>query len=327
MSTQIFTVRSKALEGNPLGDPPVRKLPLIVPDDLADGERVPCVWWLAGYAGVGASMLSHDPWTEGLEERIERLRAEGKIGKLIVALPDAFTAFGGSQYLSSSAHGDYERYVQEELRAAVEARFAVSAHGIAGKSSGGYGAIVYAMRRPDLYRAVACHSGDMGFELAYLQDVPALMNAVRDHGSVEAFFAAFQKARKKKEGRWMTAMGVLAMSAAYSPDPSRPLGVALPFDLERGEIDHGVFSRWLSLDPVQMVDEPRHQEALRASKLVFVDCGSRDEHHLHWGARAFSRRLRQLGIAHVHEEFEDGHRSTSYRLDVSLPRIYQALAG
>lgn len=327
MAVVVLKHESRALEKNPLGDPHVRDLHVIVPDDhQALHSPLPCVWYLSGHAGVGRAMLSHDPWQEGLEERIARLTAQGKIGPMIVALPDAFNKFGGTQYLGSSAVGDYETYLLSELRGLVEAKWNISAHAIAGKSSGGFGAIVHAMRRPELFSAVACHSGDMGFRLAFTGELASLMNAVRDHhGSVESFVAAFERTPKKKDGRWLGPISVLANAAVYSPDPQKPLGIALPFDLEKGEIDDRVFARWLAFDPVNMIDLPQHREALRAMSLVYVDCGKRDEYQLHWGARAFHRKLSEYGVPHEYEEFDDGHRNTSYRLDESLPRIYRAL--
>src|SRR5262245_16646108 len=265
-------------------------------------------------------MLSHDPWQEGIEERMARLGL-----RMIVALPDAFTRYGGSQYLGSVAVGDYETYFLSELRGLVETKFRISAHAIAGKSSGGYGAIVHAMRRPGLFDAVACHSGDMGFRLAYTGDLAALANAVHEQGGVEGFVRAFDRALKKKDGRWMASISALALASVYSADVTKPLGIALPFDFAKGEIDEEIFARWLVLDPVNLIEQPEHQEALRKMKLVYVDCGRRDEYQLHWGARAFHKKLERFGVPHVYEEFDDGHRNTSYRLDESLPRIYRAL--
>ena len=60
-------------------------------------------------------------------------------------------------------------------------------------------------------------------------------------------------------------------------------------------------------------------------RLVFVDCGRRDEYGLYWGALAFSKKLEAHGVPHVFESFDDGHRGTGYRLDASLPRLYAAL--
>lgn len=325
MAVVVLQHASRALAGNPLGDPDVRALPVVVPDDLPPGEPVPCVWWLAGYAGTGAGMLGDDPWQEGLEARLRRLAATRAVGPMIVALPDAFTRFGGCQYLSSPAVGDYETYLLEELRALVEARWPISTHAIAGKSSGGFGALVHAMRFPELFSAVVCHSGDMGFRLAYTPDIASLMNAVHDHGGLEAFVRDFERTPKKKEGRWLGPMSALALASVYSPDRRAPLGIALPFDLDRGVLDEAVFARWLAWDPVEMIEEPAHQAALRSMKLVYLDCGRRDEHQLHWGARALHRKLERLEVRHDYEEFDDGHRSTSYRLDVSLPRLWRAI--
>jgi hypothetical protein len=325
MSVEVLHVVSEALRTNPLGDPHERKLHLIVPDGLDPNETVPCIWWLSGYAGVSRSMLSHDPWQEGLEERIDRLVREKKLGRVIVALPDTFTKYGGCQFLSSTAIGDYERYLFDELHPLISERYRISAHAIAGKSSGGYGAIVHAMRRPDLFRAVACHSGDMGFEMSLVADLPKLMNAVRDHGGVEAFVAAFSAARNKREGRWLEAISALAMCAVYSPDPEQPLGIRLPFDLESGTLDREVLERWYAWDPVRMIDRAECQSALRSMKAVYLDCGKHDEYQLHWGARQFAKKLRALGIEHIHQEFEGTHRSTSHRIDVSFPILYRAL--
>lgn len=326
MGVVVLRHESKALLGNPLGDPHVRELHLVVPDDLEPGTPVPCVWYLAGHASVGRAMLSHDPWQEGIVERLARLRQDGRIGPMIVALPDVFNRFGGCQYIGSSAAGDYETYWIFELRSLVESRYAIGAHGVAGKSSGGFGALVQAMRHPGAFRAVACHSGDMGFRLALTGEIASLMNAVHDHGGLEAFVAAFERASKKREARWLGPISALALAAAYSPDPSKPLGIALPFNLERAEIDESVFARWLAWDPVEMIEDRARQDALRALELLFIDCGRRDEYNLHWGARALHRKLVRFGVPHEYEEFDDGHRSTSYRLDASLPKLYRALS-
>ena len=325
MRVETIRVESEALRDNPLGDPHVRDLHVIVPDDADASEPLPCVWWLSGYAGVSRAMLQHDPWQEGLTERLQRLRDEGRVGPMLVALPDAFNALGGCQYLSSSAVGDYETYLLRELRAAVESRWSVGRHALAGKSSGGYGALVNTMRNPDLFAAVACHSGDMHFRLSLFPEIRLLMDAVRDHGGLARMYEQFLRARKKRDRRWFGAVSTLAMASVYSPDPAAPMGIRLPFDVETGALDDEVLDRWLRFDPLVMIDDPANLAALRQMRLVFIDCGRRDEHGLYWGALAFSKKLENAGVPHVFESFDDGHRGTSYRLDSSLPRLYAAL--
>ena len=164
------------------------------------------------------------------------------------------------------------------------------------------------MRNPGMFRAAVCHSGDLGFRFAHTGELPLLMNGIHEHGGVENFVRAFEKAKKKKTGRWIGPMSMLAYAAAYSPDETKPLGIALPFDLETGQMDENVFSRWLALDPVEMIERKECQDALQALDLLFVDCGSRDEYHLQWGARGLKRKLESFDIEHVYQEFNDGHR-------------------
>ena len=111
-------------------------------------------------------------------------------------------------------------------------------------------------------------------------------------------------------------LNVLAMSAAYSPDPAEPLGAALPFELPSGRVRPEVWARWLEQDPVRFV--PRSLDAFRRLLTVFLDCGTRDEFNLRWGARQVAEALRAGGVEVAHEEFEDGHMGINYRYDRSL---------
>jgi S-formylglutathione hydrolase FrmB len=324
----LETIESRALAGNPLGDPTARRAAVWLPPSYArePERRYPVIFWLAGYAGTGEMLFSGNPWQPGLGERLDRLVGSGRMGEAIVVAPDAFTRWGGAQYLDSPALGAYETYLVREVVPAVDARFRTRAardgRAIGGKSSGGFGALVLAMRHPDLFSAVASHAGDMYFELSLLPDLPLAARTLRRHGGVPPFLAHFER-REKKDGPDFTTIMTLATAGAYSPDAARPGGLALPFNLETGEIDWAVWARWKSWDPVEMA--AAHAESLRAMKLVFLDAGTRDEHNLDVGARVLAGRLRALGVACEHEEFDDGHRGTAYRYDVSLPKLAAAL--
>jgi hypothetical protein len=74
-----------------------------------------------------------------------------------------------------------------------------------------------------------------------------------------------------------------------------------------------------------MVERPECQENLRRLRGLFIDCGSRDQYFVQYGARAFTSRLSAFGIAHRYEEFDDNHSGIDYRMDVSLPFLYAAL--
>jgi enterochelin esterase family protein len=326
----LETVESRALGGNPLGDPTTRRIAVWLPPsyETEPARRYPVIFWLSGYAGTGEMLFAGTPWQPGLGARLERLVAEGRMGEAIVVAPDGFTRWGGAQYLDSPVHGAYETHLISEVLPAVDRRFrTVSARegrAIGGKSSGGFGALVLAMRHPELFAAVASHAGDMYFELSILPDLPVAARTLRRHGGIDSFLAHFER-HEKKSGTDFTTVMVLALAGAYSPDASRPHGLALPFDVETGEIDWEIWGRWKAWDPIVLVD--RHADALRAMKLVYLDAGTRDEHNLDLGARILVKRLRALGIPCEHEEFDDGHRATAYRYDVSLPKIAAAIGG
>jgi hypothetical protein len=119
-------------------------------------------------------------------------------------------------------------------------------------------------------------------------------------------------------------LNVLAMAAAYSPNPEvEPHRSDLPFDLETHELRPEVWDRWLAHDPVRIA--PDHADGLRTLRLLFFDCGTRDEYNLHLGARILKRRFDALGVPHRHEEFDDGHMSITYRYDRVLPLLTEAM--
>src|SRR3569623_1395672 len=287
--TEIFTIDSEALAGNPLGDPARRNVPVWLPPsyDQAPERRYPVIYWLSGFASTGAAFFQGGPWSPTLAERLDRLIAAGRMGEVIVVAPDCFTRFGGSQYVDSAATGRYETRLCAELIAAL-----------------------------------ASQAGDSYFTLSVTQDFAKGCRTLRRHGGVASFLRHFDAAPVKRSDDMATIM-MLALAAAYAPAPAAPLGFALPFDEQTGALRPDVWRRFLAWDPAEMI--ATHADALRRMRLVFLDAGTRDEWALDIGARVMASRMRALGIAVEHEEFEDGHMNTSYRYEVSLPKLAAAL--
>jgi S-formylglutathione hydrolase FrmB len=113
------------------------------------------------------------------------------------------------------------------------------------------------------------------------------------------------------------------MAATYDPDPRAPNGFRLPFNLETGELIPQRWSAWLQHDPVNLVT--RYRSQLKSLRGIFIDCGSRDQYHIHYGCRLLSKRLQNAGIRHTYEEFDGTHSEIDYRMDVSLPFLTRAL--
>jgi enterochelin esterase family protein len=327
VSVQMVTVPGDLLRDNPLGDPAERVMPVILPPgyDPSSSRRYPLLVGLVGFTGSGFQFLNVDPWQPTMPVRLERLYAAG-MPHAIVALPDCFTKLGGSQYVNSDAVGRYEEYVIDEVVPYVDANFRTitgpEGRAVFGKSSGGYGAMMLGMKHPDVFGALACHSGDMYFDLCYKTDFPNACNVINRAGGLEAWWAGFQS-REKKTRDDFTGLNTLAMAACYSPDPQGFMGIGLPFDLYTCRQKDDVWARWLERDPIVAVD--RYADNLRRLRYIYLDCGTRDEFHLHFGARIMSQKLTELGIKHDHEEFDDGHMSVQYRYSVSLPRLVAAL--
>jgi len=322
----IEKFESQVLRDNPLGDSPVRRVPIYLPPQYEDDDRsYPVVFVLTGFTGRGTMLLNDSMWDENLAQRMDRLIGEGEVQPMILVMPDCLTALGGSQYLNSSAVGRYEDHVVQELVPWVDERYrrrgASGCRAVMGKSSGGYGAMVLSMRHPDVFHAVACHSGDMYFEYCYKPDFPKFLTRIGKFGGVQRFLAEIPDIRPKDNDFYLV-LNILAMAACYSPNPETPYGFDLPFDEETGEIREDVWARWLARDPVFMLES--HLDDLRQLKLIFLDCGMRDEFHLLWGARIFARKLRDAGLPFRHEEFDDGHRNIPYRYDVSLHALSEA---
>ena len=325
---EIVTFESETLRGNAAGDPHVRRVPVYLPPgyDADVAKRFPVVHVLTGFTGRGRMLLNDNPWSQSLDDRMDALIAAG-CPELVLVMPDCFTRFGGSQYVDSTATGRYETHLVQELVPWVDARYRTLAarehRGIAGKSSGGFGAMRLGMLHADVFGAVACHSGDMLFEYCYQVDFPKACSVLQAAGGPRRFLEAFEAKPQKAKDDFL-ALNILAMAACYSPEPGAEMGVGLPFDLATGLPRADVWPRWQAFDPLRLL--PAHAAALRSLRLLYLDCGTKDEFHLHHGARAFTAELKRLGIAHRYEEFDDGHMNVPYRYDVSLPELARALS-
>ena len=326
---QIETVSSVVLKDNPLADSRRREVPVYLPPSygVKRGRRYPVILYLPGFTGTGRGCVNYNPWKENVVERFDRLISAGKAKEAVLVIPDCFTSFGGSQYLNSSATGRYADHILE-LVSYIEDKFAVvrspDGRAVLGTSSGGFGALTLAMRRPDVFGHCVSHSGDMGFEACYGGDFYKLCAALEKYGrSFSRFLAAFRNSRDK-EGFDFGAINALAMAACYSPNPRSPFGFDLPVDLITGERLPEVWKRWEALDPVHSC--VKHVSGLARLKTLWFDAGVKDEFFLHLGARRLSGALKRLKIRHVYQEHERGHFDMASRLDLSLPLLSKRCA-
>ncbi len=327
-TVEILKHESEILKGNPLGDENIRDLIIYLPPNYeAETEkRFPVVYCLTGFTGRGKMLLNDNAFTPNLAQRLDSLINDGSIKPMIVVMPDCFTYYGGSQYINSSATGNYEDYLTEEIVSFIDENFRTindkNSRAVMGKSSGGYGALICGLRHADKFGLVCSTSGDAYFELCYLPDIPKAFRAIR--GNPQAFMEKFWREEKKGKDDF-PALNLIGMSACYSPNENSEVGFDLPFDLpfdlETGEIQADVWKRWLENDPVRLVE--KHAADLKSLKLLYIDAGTRDEFALDLGARILCKKLKDFDVPFIHEEFDDGHMQISYRYNRSLELISQ----
>lgn len=309
---------SEVLKGNPLGDPYIRDVIVYLPPGYeTSGANYPTVYCLSGFGGDGLSHLNRTPLKPNMPERMDRLIAAGKIRPMIMVMPDCFTYYGGSQYINSTATGNYEDYLTQEIVPFVDANLRTindrDARAAAGVSSGGYGSLIMGLRHADLFGLICSHAGDAYFQYAQLADFPQAVRAIK--GDVKAFLERFWS-EEKKDMKDFAGFNAIGMAACYSANGT---DFDMPFDLETGELRQDVFDRWLEHDPVFLVE--KYVENLKSLRLLYLDAGKRDDFSLDIGARILCNRFRDHGIDFIHEEFDDGHMGIAYRYDRSLKFI------
>ncbi|MBV9540463.1 MAG: enterochelin esterase [Alphaproteobacteria bacterium] len=317
---------SAVLKGNMLGDPTNREIDVYVPHGH-DGKGLPLLVDVVGFTGGGPVHVNWKNFGENLPERSDRLIATGAMPPCVIAFPDCFTKLGGNQYVNSAAIGRWDDFLLQEAVPLVEKQFGCGGkgkRGIFGKSSGGYGAMAHALLHPDFWSAAAVHSGDMGFELLYRHEfVPVLRSLTKVGFDFGKWVDNFWESKKFKDSDIHIIM-MLAQAASFDPDTSARYGLRLPVTHDTCEIIPDRWANWMKWDPLSLVEQ--HGAGLKALKALYIDCGDIDQYNLVYGARRMHKRLSQLGVSHIYEEFPDNHSSVDYRMDISLPILAKALA-
>jgi hypothetical protein len=323
-------VDSAALRDNPLGDPHERPVWVYVPPgyDDDDSRRYPSIYVIQGYTGHVEMWRNRTPFRQPFVETADAVFALAGTPPAIVVYVDAWTSYGGSQFVDSPGTGRYHTYLCEDVVPFVDARYRTldePAHrGIQGKSSGGFGAMITPMLRPDLFGGLATHAGDTLYELCYVKEFGDCARYLRDYeGDVWKWWEDFRTRVAFTRKGDQTLLGILGVAACFSADDDGT--VRLPFDPLSGRIVPEVWARWLAWDPVRMVAS--HAEALRSLRAIWIDAGTHDEYYLDLGAVAFKAELEAIGVTEVEFElFDAGHGMIDYRYPMSLAFLAGRLA-
>jgi hypothetical protein len=197
---------------------------------------------------------------------------------------------------------------------------------ITGKSSGGFGAMITPMLRPDLFGALATHAGDALYEYSYIPEFPVAVRHLRKYdGDIFRWWDDFRSRVSFTKPEDMSLLGLLGVAACFS---ARADGTPeLPFDPVTGVLRPEVWQRWLDWDPVRMA--PRYAVALQGLRGIWIDAGTRDDFNLDVGASAFRAALLDAGVADDlirFELFDATHSGIDYRYPLSLAWLCERIA-
>ena len=323
------SITSKALAGNPLGDPAERPLWVYLPPRyLSDPEvRLPVVFVLQGLFGQVDMWWNRPAMRRSFPELLDHHFRSSEAASCLVVFVDAWTRLGGSQFLNSPAVGRYMDYLCDEIVAFVDSRYRTLVgpghRGLAGHSSGGYGAMVLAMLRPDVFGGFASHAGDIGFEYCYMVDLAQAARVLRDRygGSYEQFFSDLAS-REYFGDQDATLLNAYCMAACYSPlsDGS----VELPFDPETSRFRPEVWQRWKEWDPLQIAE--RRAESLAGLRAAWIDSGNRDQYFMDLGAYQLHLLLERLGVEHYFELYDGNHSRAEHRYPAAISYLAERLS-
>jgi len=335
MSSRLVehTLDSELLRGNPLGDPHQRPLWVQLPPGYDDRRRYPVVYQIQGYTGHLEMWRNRTPFRQPMPELVDQVLADPAVPDVLVVYVDAWTGYGGSQFVDSPGTGRYHSYLCEEVVPFVDTHYRTLAapqhRAIAGKSSGGFGAMITPMLRPDLFGALATHAGDALYEYCYLPEFADAVRALRDYDAdIWKWWADFRSRVAGTKADDMKLLMMLGCSACFSAaDDGTP---QLPFDARTGRLVEERWERWLSWDPVRMLQQPEYAAAMRDLQAVWIDAGTHDEWYLDLGAQAFRDGLLDIGLPAdriAFELFDAGHMAIEYRYPLALRWLAARIVG
>jgi S-formylglutathione hydrolase FrmB len=303
-------VHGVALEKTATGESADRSVSVYLPPSYdTSKERYPVIYLLHGITDTDQSWLRswkpNDVW-QSLPGVMDHGIAERRFGEMIVVMPDTNTKWGGSFYTNSTATGMWEDFLVKELVSYIDSKYRTipsrESRGIAGHSMGGYGAIKFGMKYPDVFSVV------YGIN-------PAVLGWGRDltieNPSFRFLLTKKPKTRDEAIEGGLYALGIIVVGQAFSPNPANPpLYFDMPFAIVDGKLQPAepAYRRWVENMPVYMVE--KYDANLRRLRGLRFDSGYEDEFtHIPASARALSDALTARGIDHVFEEYNGDHRN------------------
>jgi pimeloyl-ACP methyl ester carboxylesterase len=298
---QLITdsVRSPALEGNRLGDSPVRPLLVYLPPSYAQDvtRRYPALYLLHGFGGSPQSWVDGKYQGLAIGRAMDSLIALQAVKEFIIVMPDGANALHGSVWTNSATTGDWETYLVRDVVRYVDQHYRTirrgPSRGVAGHSMGAGAALRLAMRYPAGFSAVYAMSPNAGLPCEQLTaaDRETLLHLTR-------------RTQADSIGGWSQVC--LGYAAAWSPDSARPPFYAdLPFhEVDAAVVpDSAVIEQWRGWRLLDMA--PRYREGLVRLRGIAFDVGTSDGYAS--GVAQFDSLLTHLRVRHRYQTYDGDH--------------------
>jgi len=288
-------LRSEKFTGNKIGTSPVRKMVVYLPAGYdSTTARYPVIYFLTNpFREYRADFDTND--AQGL---FDRAIAGGVIGRFILVSVDMTTPLGSSWYVNSPVTGNWEDFMVQDLVPYIDANFRTlpsrDSRGILGDFMGGYGAIRFGMKHPDVFGTVyAMHPVGTGSGVQVMYSRPnwellahaKSLDDVKKDGFSQIFTAIFQ---------------------AHLPDPEKP---PLFIDLQAHKVgdqlmvDSKVTERLRDNFMIGAM-VPQYAENLKSLRGFKFDWSRSDTNYDHvYSNQALTHELNEFGIPHEAEEY------------------------
>lgn len=296
---------SSILDQNALGDSPFRNNPILIPR-IQQKEKLGVVIVLSGFAGNGTKYLGDKGFDETFMQQLDRIYHQKLAPYAAYVFVDAWTFWGGSQFINSKAVGRYEDYILKELLPCVFSIFNIDSKktAIMGQSSGGYGALHLSSKYPDVFKYCGALAPDCFFEASLLPDLYKASPYLSKNSHYSSLKTLHQQRQILKQKNGFSIINAIAMTACYSPS-TKGRSIDWPIDFKTGKLNLKTWKRWLDHDPLCFL--PKRKRQLLKLKGLFLDVGNRDEFHLQMGLRQIHANLKKSRINHHYSEFDGGH--------------------
>lgn len=296
-NVESVTIYSESLE-NPGGEDPNRELTIYLPPNYEDEvKQYPVVYYLPG---IG---MTNEWLMEQLKPLLDSAISTNDIRPIILVIPDHYSLYQGSYFSNSSLMGDWITFTKKDVVEYMDDNYRTipqkDSRALTGWSSGGFGALKIGMQSSDIFAHV--YSLSPGLLILSDEFAPG-SSSFKDLENIQ------NHQRLQKE--WVGIPNVLvAAGRAFAPNDNNPPYFAdLPIKIEDGKeiIDDSALKRWNEQLPFNMVDNYIPQ--LRSLISLKLEWGRNDDFkNVISSCRAFSKKLENLGIEHIAEEYNGTH--------------------